>query len=522
MKKWLNKNRFIILLFLITAIGALFRFYQLSDRLYFQLDEERDWHMFRRSIVFHRPPLIGSYLPPGLYLGPLWVYVSALIGLLTNLNPFVYGTIASGLGVLAVPLIYIVGKQVFESRKIGLTASAIYSFSYLISIYSRVWWPLVFSPPATLIVYYGLWKIKQGHSGWSWPMFAALTLALHGEPPNLTTLILIFTAVLIFKINWKNRHFIGAISMFLLSHATLIIFEFKHQFVISKAFVQMLTKLTSPVITEAPVANVIPQILYGFARIIYPSGKPDTVSQIGWCQEYLLERTLSIPMILLTISALIIFLFIIISLLKFRYQSFGNQLAAIHLIILISGLVFFSFVSGTPIYEWFFYHLFPIFSFIWAIALLKIHRIGRFWFWLVLPAILLTNFYTQIIAENSHGLAKKNQAVQFALKQIPPDANFSIDSLGRCLAWSGYRTLFIQHGRVPAKSYLDELFGSWLYPTELTNKIAEWQIYFVDHEPYPFDDKTQEKYQQLKASANFSGRFGAIEVFVANQLPLWR
>lgn len=519
MKKWLSKNRFIILLFLITAVAAFFRFYQLSDRLYFQLDEERDWHMFRRSIVFHRPPLIGSYLPPGLYLGPLWIYVSALIGLLTDLNPFVYGAIASGLGILTIPLIYFVGRDVFKSRRIGLIAAAISGFSYLTSIYSRVWWPLVFSPPATLAVYYGLWKTKRGYPKWAWPMFAGLTLALHGEPPNLTTLILIMTAILIFKINWKNRHFLGAALMFLFSHITLVIFEFKHNFVIANSLSQMLTKLTNPAIPITPVLSVIPQILYGFTRIIYPSGKPDTAYQIGWCPEYLLDRTTNIPVMLLMVSALILFLFITISLLKFRRKSFGNQLALIHLIILVFSLVFFSFVSGTPIYEWFFYHLSPTFSFIWALALLTIRRISRLGFWLILSSTLLINSYAQIIAENSHGLAKRNQAVEFALSQIPAEDKFSIDSIGRCLAWSGYRTLFVQHGRIPTKSYLDELFGNWLYPAELTNKTARWQIYFVDHEPYPFDAKTQDKYQMVKKASTASRRFGAIEVFITNRLP---
>lgn len=398
-------------------------------------------------------------------------------------------------------------------------ASAIYSISYLVSIYSRIWWPLVFSPLATLTIYYSLEKIKQGNIKWAWLMFAALTLALHGEPPNFTTLILIISAVVIFKLNWKNRHFLGAALMFLFSHITLVIFEFKHNFVITNAVNQILTKIADHAKTTVPVLNVIPQIIYSFARIIYPSGKPDTVYQIGWCQEYLLERISSIPMVLLIISVLVIFLFIIVSLAKFRHQSFGGQLAVIHLIILISGLTFFSFVSGTPIYEWFFYHLFPIFSFIWAIILLKIYRINKIAFWIILVTFILINFHAQITAKNSHSLTKKDQAVRFALKQIPPEANFSIDSLGRCFAWSGYRTLFIQHGRIPAKSYLDELFGSWLYPAELTNETPQWQIYFVDHEPYPFDDKTQEKYQQLKTSANFSGQFGEIEVFVTNLLP---
>lgn len=479
--------------------------------------------MFRRSIVFRRPPLIGSHigsnLLSGLYLGPLWIYTSVLIGVIAKLDPFTYAVIASGLGVLTIPLIYFVGRDVFKSRRIGLIAAAIYGFSYLTSIYSRVWWPLVFSPPATLAVYYGLWKIKQGYPKWAWPMFGALTLALHGEPPNLTTLILIIAAVVIFQLNWKNRHFLGAALMFLFSHITLIIFEFKHNFVITDSLSQMLSKIANPAITATPVLNVIPQILYSFARIIYPSGKPDTAYQIGWCQEYLLDRTTSIPLILLMASALILSLFIIISLIKFRHRSFGEQLAAIHMIILVAGLIFFSLVSDTPIYEWFFYHLFPLFSFIWAIVLLKIYRINRFWFWLALPAILLINFHAQIIAKNSHSLAKKDQAVEFALNQIPAEAKFSVDSIGRCLAWSGYRTLFIQHGRIPAKSYLDELFGSWLYPAELTNETPQWQIYFVDHEPYPFDDKTQEKYQIVKNASNASRRFGAIEVFVTNRLP---
>ena len=138
---------------------------------------------------------------------------------------------------------------------------------------------------------------------------------------------------------------------------------------------------------------------------------------------------------------------------------------------------------------------------------------------MVLTTFLLINFNAQIIAKNSHSLAKKNQAVQFALKRISPNTDFSVDSLGRCLGWSGYRTLFIQHGRIPAKSYLDELFGSWLYPIELTNETTQRQIFFVDHEPHPFDAKTQEKYDRVKNSAITSHRFGAIEVFVANQLP---
>lgn len=513
MKKWLFKNRFIILLTIIILIGAFFRFYQLSDRLYFQLDEERDWHMFRRSIVYHRPPLIGSYLPPGLYLGPLWIYISALIGLLLKLNPFSYGFLASILGVIAIPLIYQVGFRIFKDKRVGLVASLLYSFSYLAAIYSRNWWPLVFSPLATLIVYYSLIKIINGKLRWAWPMFISLTLALHGEPPNLTTLFLILISIPIFKIKWRSSHFLGGLTLLIISHLTLLIFEFRHQFTITKALLALITKLGSPSLSNSPISLVIPQIIRSFARFIYPSGRLDTVFQIGWCPEYLQEIINSTPSWLNLLSALILILFILFTFRYFRHRALGYQLISLHLIILVISLLFFSVASGTPIYEWFFYHLFPIFSLIWAAVLVFLFS-GHNKHFFLLPKFVATavlfivcgiNFRAQLIAKNSHSLGFRQQAVNFAISSLPQNANFSIESIGKCFAWSGYRTLFIQKNRQPVNSYLDELFGSWLYPAEIKNIQPTWQAIFVDHE------------DNLKIhlpDTNLRARFGDIEVFI--------
>jgi len=195
--------------------------------------------MMRRAIIYHRPPLIGSYLPPGLYLGPLWFYISIAIGIVTQLDPFVFGAIASVLGTATIPLVYWVGKNLFSDVRVGLAASALYATSFLTSIYSRIWWPLTFSPIATLLTYLSLSQMRKGKPWWSWPMFLSLTLALHGEPPNLTTLIVLIASFILLGVPWKNKHVVAGFLLLLLSHLPVLAFEFKHGFTTTQSLIRL-------------------------------------------------------------------------------------------------------------------------------------------------------------------------------------------------------------------------------------------------------------------------------------------
>lgn len=467
--------------------------------------------MIRRAVVYRRPPLIGSYLPPGLYLGPLWFYVSAAIGLVNHLDPFSFGLLASLLGASTIPIVFFVGNELFHDWKISITASLLYASSYLISIYNRIWWPLTFSPVATLLTYFSLLQMQQGKLLWAWPMFLSLTLALHGEPPNLTTLIVVIASFLLLGVPWKNKHVAAGCLLLLFSHLPVLVFEFKHDFTTTQSLIRFAQeKLASPP-QETPIGSVVPQIVSSLSRIIYPSGRLETSAQIGWCANYLSERMKTIPSIILVFSFLLLVSTITIALLSWKNRSFGFRLLSLHLVVLIGGLVFFSLASGTPIYEWFFYHLFPTFILLWSLAIWSVLKRRIVLALTLITAIVSMNAHANLVATNPHGLFNRRQAMEYALSIIPKNEPFSIDSLGRCFAWSGYRTLSILEHRMPSKSYLDDLFGSWLYPMELYDETPRWAAIFVDHERYALDTKTVLRYRTATEHATTRARFGAIE-----------
>lgn len=512
-RRFLKKNWIVAVVLSFTILGGFFRFYQLRERLYFQLDEERDWHMMRRAVTYHRPPLIGSYLPPGLYLGPLWFYLSIAIGTVIHLDPFVFGVIASALGTITIPLVYWVGKDLFGDARIGLVASALYATSYLTSIYSRIWWPLTFSPIATLVVYQSLKRIKEGRVRWAWPLFVALTIAFHGEPPNATTILLIVLSFVIFKLPWKNPHVVGGSSFFILSHIPVALFDVKHDFVITKGLVHLVQSFAKTG-SAVSLTSITTPAIHALARFLVPSGRPDTIAQIGWCPEYLAERINGIPPWFFLLSTFLVIGFFIHTVRKFSKKSPGVQLIAMHIVILLGGLALFDVLSPTPIHEWFFYHLFPTSALLWAFVIVSATRSSPVFCVIAISGIVIINAWTIISSENSHGLGYRAKAVDFTLSVLPTDASFSVASIGRCFAWSGYRTLFVSRGRIPTKSYLDELFGGWLYPKELSDRQPLWRVTFVDHERYPLDAETVLRYRAATERATQRARFGAIEVLL--------
>src|SRR3990167_4360712 len=116
------------ILIIIIGLAAFLRFYQLPDWFYFMIDEERDAFIIRRILVEHRPVLIGGALPGGIYVGPAFYYLSALIMFISKLNPLGEAVFASLLGIFSVWLVYQVGRSMF-SRQVGLFSSLIYALS---------------------------------------------------------------------------------------------------------------------------------------------------------------------------------------------------------------------------------------------------------------------------------------------------------------------------------------------------------------------------------------------------------
>ena len=88
--------------------------------------------------------------------------------------------------------------------------------------------------------------------------------------------------------------------------------------------------------------------------------------------------------------------------------------------------------------------------------------------------------------------------------------DFSLDSIGSCFSYNGYRYLFLLRGKEPAKSYVDANF-TYLYDQPPAQAHPKNLFVMVNHE---FQDNSEfyKKYAEYKMQQLDSTNFGSIEV----------
>jgi len=125
-------------LFSILILGTFLRFYRLSELAMFVGDQGRDYLVAKDIILYHKFPILGPQTSiPWIYLGPFFYYFLAFFLWLGKFSPVwpAYGTAL--FGVLAIYLIYILGKKLFE-EKTGLIAAFFYAISPYAVLQSRI------------------------------------------------------------------------------------------------------------------------------------------------------------------------------------------------------------------------------------------------------------------------------------------------------------------------------------------------------------------------------------------------
>ena len=133
--KMKKNNLFLILIIL---LGLFLRFYRLSETAMFIGDQARDYFVARDLLLNHKFPLIGPQTSiPWLHQGPFFYYFLAFFLWIGKFDPIwpVYGTAL--FGVLAIYLIYVLGKKLFD-EKAGLLAAFFYAISPYAILQSRI------------------------------------------------------------------------------------------------------------------------------------------------------------------------------------------------------------------------------------------------------------------------------------------------------------------------------------------------------------------------------------------------
>ena len=243
--KFIKKNW---LLLLILVVGAFLRFYKIGEYMTFLGDEGRDAIVVRNLLVKLDPILIGPGTSIGsMYLGPLYYYFMAPFLLLFNFSPIGPAVGVALMGVATIYLVYITGRDWFPSTSsgpsfVGLVAAGLYAISPTVIIYSRSSWNPNIMPFFALLSVYSIWKVYE-EKKYKWLMVSAISLAFVLQSHYLG--ILLAPVLFIFWLLGKPKHYIrytiysALIFLFLMS--PLALFDFRHDYLNSKAFFKFIT-----------------------------------------------------------------------------------------------------------------------------------------------------------------------------------------------------------------------------------------------------------------------------------------
>lgn len=243
MKEFFKKNLpWIIPLGLIFGFGLYFRIYRLNDLLGFYYDSGRDalviWEIIKNGKLTLIGPTTGI---EGIFLGPFYYYLLVPGYLFGKGNPATAAALIATINALTVFPIFFAGKKLFNPLA-GLIAALIFAFSWDGITFAR-WFanpsPLPFF--ASMIIL-SLVLLKQQKSE-VWALILALSLAfsLQLEAASAIWFIpAIALSFLLFKIRVSLKWAGVSILSFLILSSFQIIFDLRHDFLITKAFYNFL------------------------------------------------------------------------------------------------------------------------------------------------------------------------------------------------------------------------------------------------------------------------------------------
>ncbi len=243
--KWIKRNPLeFFLLILILGTAAFFRFYKINEVFYFVGDAGRDAQAAYKIIFDHKLTLIGPKTSVGgFYLGPFYFYLITLPLLIFKMNPIGLGYATSFVGVVATFLAFLTGKILFD-KKTGLIIAFLYATSSIIVSYSRTAWNPSPIPLFTFMVII-LTHLYQTRRRLIYLWLLGLVFGL-GIQLHYNFICLLPPAVLWLLINNKTnisktiKGLVGLIILLFFVNLPLIIFELRHEFITSHAFLSFL------------------------------------------------------------------------------------------------------------------------------------------------------------------------------------------------------------------------------------------------------------------------------------------
>lgn len=198
---------FIILLFL--------RFYDIETKSSFGWDQVNNAWAAQKIIVNHDFPLLGfqAKFNSGIYIGPLYYYLIAIVYYLTNLDPIASGIFAGVTSIFTFFVLFYITKKLF-SFNTALIAAFINTVGFFGIMFDRIQGPINFIPSISLIIFYSLYQIITGKPKYLLLLGVALGFSVH---IHASSIYYPFIILLILPFFPKTKEIVGnaAISFFI-------------------------------------------------------------------------------------------------------------------------------------------------------------------------------------------------------------------------------------------------------------------------------------------------------------------
>lgn len=294
-----NKYWIWIVLFL---VGFALRFYLIPQNLFFGPEQGIDFAVMKRIAVDHDLTLIGAKTDiSGVFHGPIYYYLSIIPFLLSGGSPVFILLWFIAINTCTVFLLYRLGMEI-ATKRIGFLAAIFFTFSYGAIVYSR--WlsthPLSF-PLATLFILFTVLFIKGKKIGL---YGAVVAFGLLGQAEFLH--FLFYGVLALFICVWYHKHFLEltkkqvflALILFIVfSFSNYILFDLKHNFLITTSILKLLRGGSGYYIPFLNAISLSTKVFVNsISQFIFPPSTVITVLLITISTLYILNKKGSIKL----------------------------------------------------------------------------------------------------------------------------------------------------------------------------------------------------------------------------------
>lgn len=509
-------NASVIILGLLIATGIGLRLWRLPELFHFTYDEEIIAFVGKRMFLNGHIPLIGGVTPMHVHLAPYFYWLSGFLLFLSKFNPLGWGMAAAILSGFTMLLLYKLGSKLFGKR-VGIISVLLYGFSFYQNIFDRHWWGLAFDGFISIGVLFCLWKIFKQKEKFSYLLALLLAYGFHTDPSTLTLLVLTLLAFVVMRLRVTRNTLIKACLIFLISFLPLLLFDLRHNFSNSRGIFQYAQEIKAAktgIIKLSPIDVLLfpPRAL---ARLIFVFGDTNLATQYAYCSAYSTTRISAVP----TVAALIVFLLYAWLILKAGQRKNpdrqGLKLLLLLPVSLYVGLVIYAVAFKGDLFDHYLATVFPVFLLSLAYALAILSRKSPALVGTLLFIFSVVNTYQLATVEHEYGYADKTKAIQWAIATTGQE-DFSLDVLGECFRFNGYRYLFLLNGKEPTKSYVDANL-SYLYDQA---PAVIWPRYLalIGNPNFPITESYQNQYNFYNSGLISKAKFGNIDVMVIDNL----